>query len=46
MGEAAFDQTRGMFRAELTAVYRGMLTAVNTGESVFLEFAVKGGLTI
>ena len=46
MGETVFDQTRGMFRAELTAVYHGMLTAVTAGESVFLEFTVKGGLTI
>ena len=46
MGETAFDQTRGMFRAELTAVYHGMLTAVTAGETFFLEFAVKGGLTI
>ena len=46
MGETAFDQTRGMFRAELTAKYHGMLTAVVTGETFFLDFAVKGGLTI
>ena len=46
MGETVFDQTRGMFRAELTAVYHGMLAAVSAGETFFLEFAVKGGLTI
>lgn len=46
MGETAFDQTRGMFRADLTARYHGMLTAVVTGETFFLDFAVKGGLTI
>ena len=46
MGETSFDQTRGMFRAELIAVYGGMLTAVTTGETFFLDFAVKGGLTI
>lgn len=46
MGETAFDQTRGMFRAELTAKYHGMLTAVTAGETFFLDFAVKGGLTI
>ena len=46
MGETSFDQTRGMFRAELTATYRGMLAAVVTGETFFLDFDVKGGLTI
>ena len=46
MGEISFDQTRGMFRADLTAQYHGMLRLVVTGESFFLEFAVKGGLTI
>ncbi len=46
MGETAFDQTRGMFRADLTARYRGMLTAAAAGETFFLDFAVKGGLTI
>ena len=46
MGEVTFDQTRGMFRADLTAQYHGMLTAVTAGETFFLEFAVKGGLTI
>ena len=46
MGETAFDQTRGMFRAELTAMFLGMLTAGTAGETFFLDFAVKGGLTI
>lgn len=46
MGEAAFDQTRGMFRADLTARYQGMLRLVVTGETFFLDFTVKGGLTI
>ncbi|MBR5534809.1 MAG: hypothetical protein IKU62_08190 [Ruminiclostridium sp.] len=46
MGETSFDQTRGMFRADLTATYHGMLAAVVTGETFFLDFAVKGGLTI
>ena len=46
MGHVAFDQTGGMFRAELTAVYHGLVAAVTTGETFFLDFAVKGGLTI
>lgn len=46
MGEVAFDQTRGMFRADLTVKYHGMLTAVAAGETFFLDFTVKGGFTI
>lgn len=46
MGETAFDQTRGMFRVHLTARYQGLLTAVMEGGIHFLDFTVKGGLTI
>lgn len=46
MGEIAFHRDSGMFRGEVTAQCRAVLTEKTDGDGVFLAFEVKGGMEL
>lgn len=46
MGEIAFHRDSGMFRGEMTAQCRAVLTEKTDSDGVFLEFEVKGGMNL
>lgn len=46
LGEIAFHRESGMFRGEVTARCRAVLTEKTDGDGVFVAFEVKGGVKL